>query len=326
MIEVWCSMLEITDFIEKQIILVYARDGDKISVLNDNILIKDLEGKIKCHATCYRLFAIFIIGQTTLTTALIDRAKKFGFEIILFTSTFRIYEVIGFRRDANMLLHRKQYEYNSMEIAKHLTKNKIINQASLLRKIRGKSQGVKDAILKLDKYCEELSYATNVHELMGYEGSASRLYFKELFNEFSWRSRCPRIKNDYINSLLDIGYTVLFAYIEAMLNIYGFDVYCGVMHTEFYMRKSLVCDLMEPFRSIIDAQIRKSLFSGQFKKEDFREDNHRFVLEFEKSSEYVAVFLSAILTYKKDIFLYVRQYYRSFMKNANADEFPIFEV
>lgn len=326
MTEVWCSMLEVTDFIEKQIILMYAREGEKISILNDNVLIKDSEGKIKCQATCYRLFAIFIIGHTTLTTAIIDRAKKFGFVIIFFTSTFRIYEVIGFKRDANTLLHRKQYEYDSIDIAKHLTKNKINNQATLLRKIRAKSQSIKDAILKLDKYAEELRAANSLHELMGYEGSASRVYFKALFYEFSWHSRKPRIKNDYINSLLDIGYTVLFAYVEAILYIYGFDVYCGVMHTEFYMRKSLVCDLMEPFRTIIDAQIRKSLFLGQFKKEDFIEDNYRFVLEFKKSSEYVAVFLSAILKYKKEIFLYIRQYYRSFMKRESTDKFPVFEV
>ncbi len=43
-----------------------------------------------------------------------------------------------------------------------------------------------------------------------------------------------------------------------MLYIYGFDVFCGVLHRQFYMRKSLVCDVIEPFRPIIDLQIRKA--------------------------------------------------------------------
>lgn len=43
------------------------------------------------------------------------------------------------------------------------------------------------------------------------------------------------------------------------------DVYCGVLHTMFYMRKSLVCDVMEPFRAIVDEQVKKSLNLGQFK-------------------------------------------------------------
>lgn len=47
--------------------------------------------------------------------------------------------------------------------------------------------------------------------------------------------------------------------------LHAMDVYCGVLHTMFYMRKSLVCDVMEPFRVIVDEQVKKSLNLGQFK-------------------------------------------------------------
>ena len=43
--------------------------------------------------------------------------------------------------------------------------------------------------------------------------------------------------------------------------LHAMDVYCGVLHTMFYMRKSLVCDVMEPFRAIVDEQVKKSLFN-----------------------------------------------------------------
>ena len=87
---------------------------------------------------------------------------------------------------------------------------------------------------------------------MGIEGSAARVYFPRVFSNVNWKGRKPRIKNDYINTTLDIGYTMLFNIVDAILQVYGFDTYYGVFHKCFYMRKSLVCDIMEPMRPIID--------------------------------------------------------------------------
>ena len=72
------------------------------------------------------------------------------------------------------------------------------------------------------------------------------------FDNVQWNGRKPRIKSDYVNVVLDIGYTMLFNIVDAMLQVYGFDTYYGVFHKCFYMRKSLVCDIMEPIRPIID--------------------------------------------------------------------------
>ncbi len=319
-------MLEISDFKAKQIIVAFSSDGDKIKIQNDNVLIIDKDGEIKCQCTCYRLFSIFIIGNTTLTSVLIERAKKFGFTIVLFTASFRVYEVIGFRRDANFLLHRRQYEYDSLDIAKHLIKNKIANQKAILFKQRNKDFDHRNLSHKFQEYSQMVDNAKSVHEIMGYEGMASKTFFSYHFKDYNWRGRRPRIKSDHINSILDIGYTTLFAFIEAMLSIYGFDVYCGVLHTMFYMRKSLVCDVMEPFRAIVDEQVKKSLNLNQFKESDFVFINHKYELEWAKSKKYVAIILNAILDNKEEIFKYIRQYYRAFMKDKPISEFPIFEV
>ena len=49
-------MLERTDFEMKQIVFMFASQGDKISFRNDNIVIRDREGKVKYQVTCYRIF------------------------------------------------------------------------------------------------------------------------------------------------------------------------------------------------------------------------------------------------------------------------------
>ena len=79
------------------------------------------------------------------------------------------------------------------------------------------------------------------------------------FDNVQWNGRKPRIKSDYVNVVLDIGYTMLFNIVDAMLQVYGFDTYYGVFHKCFYMRKSLVCDIMEPIRPIIDYEVRKAI-------------------------------------------------------------------
>ena len=76
-------MLERPDFVKKQIIFLFANRGEKISFKNDNIVVTDKEGKIKYQVTCYLVFVLFVVGDTSITSGIIRRAKKFGFVIIL---------------------------------------------------------------------------------------------------------------------------------------------------------------------------------------------------------------------------------------------------
>lgn len=91
------------------------------------------------------------------------------------------------------------------------------------------------------------------------------------------------------------------------------------------MRKSLVCDLVEPFRCLIDKQVRKAIHLEQCKAEDFLVDNGRYSLKWKCNAKYVGFLMVPILKYKVEIFLYVRDYYRAFMKGKASEDFPVFE-
>ena len=125
------------------------------------------------------------------------------------------------------------------------------------------------------------------------------------------------------NATLDIGYTLLFAFIEALLCSYGFDTYCGVMHRQFYMRKSLVCDLVEPFRVIIDHSVKKAINLRQIQEKDFTVVQNQYRLNWDKSSSYVQFLMMPIIEEKDEIFLYVQNYYRAFMKELPAEAYPV---
>lgn len=319
-------MLSANDFSKKQIIFLFTNTGEKLSFSNDNIVIKDKEGKIKHQSTCYRLFMVCVVGNISITSGLIQRSKKFGFAICLMSTTFRVYEIIGSRMEGNTMLRKRQYEYTQNDIGRKIEQNKIANQMDTLKNIRKKTEEIKEGIEFLQDMIDKLNEPFNYLEVMGIEGNAARVYFTRVFNNVKWNGRKPRIKNDYINVTLDIGYTMLFNIVDAILQIYGFDTYYGVFHKCFYMRKSLVCDLMEPMRPIVDYSVRKAINLEQCKKEDFEVYDNRWVLKYKMNSKYIQFLMKDILEYKDEIFVYIQKYYRFFMKMKSVEELPRFKV
>ena len=317
--------MSVRDFECKQIAFVFTEEGEKISFKNDNLLITDKDGKVKHQSTCYRLFILFICGDYCLTSGILERSKKFGFSIVFMTSSLRITMILNAKAEGNVMLRKKQYAYNKNDIAAHIISNKIHNQNYQLKKKRDKSDEEKETIIKLDEFEKSvLEPNLSAQEIMGIEGISAKLYFKSMFAFYNWQSRKPRVKNDMTNTLMDIGYTILFNFMNALLEMYGFDVYVGILHTEFFHRKSLVCDLEEPFRPIVDAAILKALNLGQVTEKDFWKNQNQYILPWKNSKKYVGLILQAIMEYKNEIFIYVQSYYRAFMRDKGAEEFPVF--
>ena len=324
---VWSTIvIGYNEFEKKQLVFVFMNRGEKLSFRNGNMIVRDSNGSIKFQSTCYRIFSLFIIGDFTITSGLIAQAHKYCFSILLMNSSLRAYGSFGFSAEGNTQLRNRQYTYASLNIAQRIIANKISSQSAVLKLQRYRGDYVNDVIRRMENYKANVYDAENIHELMGIEGAAARVYFSANFNNCKWESRKPRIKSDYINATLDIGYTLLFNYIENLLHLYGFDIYKGVMHQEFYQRKSLVCDLVEPFRPLIDWQIRKSISLGQCQEEHFDDSNGIKRLAWSRNKEYVLFLFQPLSANKEKIFTYIRDYYRAFAQDKAPSEYPWFEL
>ncbi len=319
-------MLSTPDFNQKQIVFLMPSRGEKLSFKNDNIIIADGDGNVKHQSTCYRLFVVFVVGHLTVTSGLLDRANKFGFSIYFLTENFRNYGAWTSKTQGNVLLRKKQYLYNDFEIANYIVQNKISNQCNAIKNIRSLTVAQKNAIEQLRGYLNCLEQQKfDLYELLGIEGVASRVYFSAIFADCNWTARRPRVKHYTINCLLDIGYTMLFNFVEALLDCYGFDVYKGVYHQQFYQRKSLVCDIVEPFRPIIDARLRKAYRLNQINEKDFYVTKGKYSLFGKNAKPYIKWIMETILENKIEVFLYIQSYYRAFMKDLPIEQFPIFK-
>ena len=123
------------------------------------------------------------------------------------------------------------------ELWKKIVINKITNQSLLLNKIHS------------DNYNLLLSYVDEVEtgDKTNREGHAAKVYFNSLYGiEFT------RHDADQINAALNYGYSILLSTINKEVKINGYLTQLGIHHKNEFNQFNLSCDLMEPFRVIVD--------------------------------------------------------------------------
>lgn len=122
-------------------------------------------------------------------------------------------------------------------IWQEIIKNKITNQARLLKKINSEKYNL------LFSYIDEVVSDDKTNR----EGHSSKIYFKALFgNNFI------RMNSDNINSALNYGYAIILSTFNKEIVSNGYLTQLGIHHKNEFNEFNLSCDLMEPFRIIVD--------------------------------------------------------------------------
>ncbi len=118
----------------------------------------------------------------------------------------------------------------------------------VMEKIRKQAE----LLLELRK-CEEaellLSYVGQVEVLdrSNREGHAAKVYFNALFGmDFSRGADLP------INAALNYGYSILLSVFSREIVNHGYLTQLGIFHSNVFNHFNLSCDLMEPFRILVD--------------------------------------------------------------------------
>lgn len=316
-------MISFPDFKQKQILFVQTdpESENKIKIHNENIVFiknNEIQNRVSCHI----IFCIFIIGHISITSEFIRNCKYFGISIFFLKDNLSLYAWINSCGEGNYLLRMRQYDLSDdleLEISKKILINKIKNQLILLKY-------KKSEIQDLNKIYENINNAKDFQNLLGIEGRFSKNFFKIYFKEIGWYRRMPRVKPDIPNFLLDIGYTYLFNFIDSLLCLFGFDNYKGIYHKLFFQRKSLVCDIIEPFRGIIDREVLKMYNLNIVKKEDFKAvDGKIYLKSYKYNKKYSIPFFEAIFKNKEEIYKYVYGFYR-FIMDQEKNKFPYFKI
>lgn len=93
------------------------------------------------------------------------------------------------------------------------------------------------------------------------EARAARIYFSTLFGaNFSRDIDCP------VNAALNYGYAILLSMVNREIVSRGYLTQCGICHRNEYNQFNLACDLMEPFRPLVDQLVGDNL-AGEFDRD-----------------------------------------------------------
>lgn len=139
---------------------------------------------------------------------------------------------------------------NKDEIWQQIVKHKIHNQAMLLRK------------LEIDGYNQLFEYEKNVEvgDKTNREGHAAKVYFNLLFGK-----KFIRGGKDDINISLDYGYSIILSTFNKEIVSKGYITQIGINHKNEYNPFNLSCDLMEPYRPLIDEIVYNNI-NNEFNK------------------------------------------------------------
>lgn len=123
------------------------------------------------------------------------------------------------------------------ELWKKIVQNKITNQALLLKKIKSDKHNL------IVSYIDEVAIGDKTNR----EGHSAKVYFNALFgNNFT------RNDDSNTNAALNYGYAVLLSTVNKEIISNGYMTQLGIHHKNEFNEFNLSCDIMEPFRIIID--------------------------------------------------------------------------
>lgn len=110
----------------------------------------------------------------------------------------------------------------------------------------------------LYQYINEIEFGDATNR----EGHAAKVYFNALFGMDFTRSA-----ENVTNAALNYGYSLLLSTFNRCVVANGYITQLGLFHDNVFNQFNLACDLMEPFRPLVDLKVKKMAFPF-FEKEE----------------------------------------------------------
>lgn len=234
-----------------------------------------------------KIESILITTGVSFSSDAVELAIKHNIDIVFLDNFGNPYARIWQPKlGSTTLIRRRQLELAETDAGLNLViqweQQKLDHQIQFLEELsrhrETKAEQIADHIQALRSARERLGQLQGTieqkrSEIMGLEGSASRSYFAALSElipprfKFQGRSRQPA--KDEFNAMLNYCYGILYSQVEKACIIAGLDPFVGFLHTDNYNKKSLVFDLIEPYRIIGDKTVFYMFSKRQVKKEYF---------------------------------------------------------
>jgi CRISPR-associated endonuclease Cas1 len=225
-----------------------------------------------------RVADIAILAPASLSSGLIQKCAKLGIPLTMTLGDgYHIASLPPDSRQHHSIAARQAVHYAQLNeserliLAKGFAAAKINNYKPLINARHGK--GNAELLAKLEKSIAGIEQASEINAVRGHEGMAARLMFATLDSyikvpEFHFKKRL-RDKPDRMNVLFNFGYYLLFSRLNTMVRAAGLNPYLGFLHDGEDDYETLVCDIEELFRAVLDRHLIALVNLRVIKPDDF---------------------------------------------------------
>jgi CRISPR-associated protein Cas1 len=299
-VEALSHPLETVIYVDRQDSLLRSR-GDRLVVEHRDEVVFKLNLR--------RIRQVVCLGRVGMTTPFVHQALRRGIDVVLLTEHGQPGGRLQALAHTDPTVRRAQYRAaddpgRSLDLARRFVDGKLANlRAGLLRADRRQPDPIRTGITEtLEVTRLVLADATSLDELRGYEGTASREYFRAIRlvigQDWSFVARQRHPPPDPVNAMLSFGYTLLVHEAVAALEAARLDPAVGFLHQARWGRPNLALDLIEELRpTIVDAVVLRCVTTGMIKPEQFEVVADRGCLMTDKARHtYLAAYERRMLT------------------------------
>ena len=243
----------------------------------ENVLVEK-EKNVAMRLPLHNLEAIVCFGYTGASPALMGACAERNIGLCFLTPHGRFLARVTGKVKGNVLLRKKQYFVSECGESVPIAASFLIGKISNCRKVIERAMRdhallvdvklLSDASTALRDILKTIKDCKTVDDLMGFEGSAAKIYFS-VFDQlilqqryaFFYKERSRRPPLDNLNAILSFFYTILSSEVASALETVGLDPYVGFLHQDRPGRPSLALDLMEELRPVFADRLALSLIN-----------------------------------------------------------------
>jgi len=231
---------------------------------------------------------VLIETKTILYSSDIIRLSQNNIPILLLNSQKYLSSIIISSKGKNAELKLKQYQKSltPLPIAKYILSQKATAHIEHLKKY--------NITLNKSRYLAKISNANSLDELLGIEGSLSKIYFEHYFKLFKRNlhnnKRTKQPPKDPLNAVMSWQYTLFYNLITIKLILAGFEPLIGYLHRPFREHNALSSDILEVVRADINEFIYQLFKNSYLKIDDFTKRGEGVYLKYESRKNIYTLF------------------------------------
>jgi len=216
-------------------------------------------GKVIKNIPISQISTILINSKgVSFSSTLIYLCAKKGISIEFIDNNYNPYASIISNTQAysNITLLQIESLKHKLYLSKQFIKGKLKNQLNLLKYFNKYHKNLNSEIKNIEKNIIKLNKATKIETILGIEGNIAQIYwqgFKKIIEKnIEFEGRIKKGATDLVNSMLNYGYAILYHKIQEYLIKAGFNLTISYLHNAENKKPSLVFDMIEEFRFIVD--------------------------------------------------------------------------